>query len=337
MDELSKVLCDVTGATAVSMGEEIQAVWSGYGVIQRAMLSGAQFEHVVVKHIDVSQVQSNRRGWGGELSHQRKVRSYQIEKTFYESYGEKCGSECRIPRLVAAREKEDQGWVIVLEDLDAAGFTRRKSIVNQEDVRACLRWLANFHATYMNIPAPGLWQVGTYWHLATRPDEYETMTDGRLKRAASWIDQKLNVAKFKTLVHGDAKIANFCFGDGEIPQVAAVDYQYVGLGCGIKDVAYFLSSCLESGDAFEHAESYLTYYFAELRNGLQRRKTPIDQAIIAFDELEAEWRELYSFAWADFCRFLAGWSPQHWKLNSYSEHMTEIVLKQMPDAAAGRS
>ena len=48
-----------------------------------------------------------------------------------------------------------------------------------------------------------------------------------------------------------------------------------------------------------------------------------------FSGLEAEWRELYPFAWADFCRFLSGWSPGHWKLNTYSDQITQVVLDQL--------
>lgn len=46
-------------------------------------------------------------------------------------------------------------------------------------------------------------------------------------------------------------------------------------------------------------------------------------------ELEREWRSLYPVAWADFHRFLKGWSPGHWKINSYSERITAEVIKNL--------
>ena len=40
----------------------------------------------------------------------------------------------------------------------------------------------------MAVDPQGLWQTGTYWHLATRPDEYAAMEDGELKRVAGEIE-----------------------------------------------------------------------------------------------------------------------------------------------------
>lgn len=83
-----------------------------------------------------------------------------------------------------------------------------------------------------------LWKQGTYWHLSTRPEELAKMLDSPLKQHASHIDEKLDECSFKTIVHGDAKLANFCFTKSGTKS-AAVDFQYVGGGCGMKDVAYF--------------------------------------------------------------------------------------------------
>uniref|UniRef100_A0A3B5QII7 Uncharacterized protein n=1 Tax=Xiphophorus maculatus TaxID=8083 RepID=A0A3B5QII7_XIPMA len=80
-----------------------------------------------------------------------------------------------------------------------------------EILRVYLSWLIHFHALFLGVTPEGLWPVGTYWHLETRPDELEAMDDVELKAAASDINRVLNKCHFKTIVHGDAKLANFCF------------------------------------------------------------------------------------------------------------------------------
>ena len=122
----------------------------------------------------------------------------------------------------------------------------RRARVSETELRACLRWLAAFHATFLGVPPESLWKVGSYWHLATRPDELEALTDTALRRAAPVLDARLNRARYRTLIHGDAKLQNFCFStDGSA--VAAVDFQYVGGGVGVKDVAYFVTSVFAAG------------------------------------------------------------------------------------------
>ena len=130
---------------------------------------------------------------------------------------------------------------MVLEDLDAAGFPVRLASVSPLQLRSCLDWLATFHATFLGVAPEGLWESGTYWHLATRSEELAALDDLRLKEAAPVIDQRLSAARFQTLVHGDAKLANFCFSE-EDDGVAAVDFQYVGGGCGMKDVCLLYTS-----------------------------------------------------------------------------------------------
>ncbi|MCD0462787.1 phosphotransferase [Roseiconus lacunae] len=335
MQSLAEIVRHITGAKSVELGDVIQSLWSGYGVIQRAELVGVEEqEHdrplgVVIKHVDLSRARSNRRGWGGSISHRRKVKSYQVEKTFYESFANRCDRRCTVPRFVASHEIANSGgWVLILSDLDLEGYDCRKSQANAKDVQACLTWLANFHATFINETGTELWPIGTYWNLDTRPDEFAAMPEGRLKRAAKTIDRRLNEAKFQTLVHGDAKIANFCFEGRARAEVAAVDFQYVGRGCGMKDVAYFISSCFDESEAARQQDALLSFYFEQLENAFAIREIRID-----FSALEREWRELYAVAWADFCRFLSGWSPDHWKLNAYSDQVTETVLDQLDEAS----
>jgi hypothetical protein len=224
-----------------------------------------------------------------------------------------------VPEFLAYDRVGDE-VLIVLEDLDQAGYPVRLGSVEWEDLERCLRWLACFHATFMNASPDGLWDIGTYWHLDTRPDELRALDDEGLREAAGAIDRRLNEARFRTLVHGDAKLANFCFPThGE--DVAAVDFQYVGGGCGMKDVAYFVGSCLDEFEGARLEPRLLDRYFTFLGEALGERQPQID-----IDAVVAEWRELYPFAWTDFHRFLKGWSPGHWKINSYSERLAREVV-----------
>ncbi|XP_062842161.1 uncharacterized protein pkdc isoform X3 [Trichomycterus rosablanca] len=214
--EYQDLILEATSAASLQIGGKIQTLWSGYGQIVRVHLQGGERESVVVKHVEFPKDCSDT-----DLSHQRKVRSYQVETHWYQNYS--TNEHCRIPECLAARSFGDE-QLMVLEDLDAAGFPGRRTSVREAEIKACLRWLANFHGLFLGSPARALWPVGTYWHLQTRPDELEAMADRKLRAAAPEIDAVLNRCQFKTVVHGDAKLANFCFSE-DGTRVAAVDFQ----------------------------------------------------------------------------------------------------------------
>ncbi|HBH48060.1 MAG TPA: choline kinase [Bacteroidales bacterium] len=317
-----EILLSSTGATSFFEVELIQNLWSGYGKIMRYGLKGSPMKSVVVKHVLLPKGHNHPRGWNTDLSHQRKLKSYQVEMAFYENYSQKCDVDCYIPKCLALETYGDE-VLMVLEDLNEAGFRERKTYVTEKEIKQCISWLAHFHAIFLNIKQDDLWEVGTYWHLGTRPDELKVMEDLPLKNAAQAIDQQLRSSKFQTLVHGDAKLANFCFSrDGN--KVAAVDFQYVGGGVGMKDLAYFVGSCLYEDDCEELETQLLDHYFAELENALTERKVAVD-----FRELEKDWRPLYAMAWTDFHRFMKGWSPGHWKIHSYSERLAREVVEEL--------
>lgn len=317
-----QVILESTGAKALEGGSTIQNLWSGYGKIIRYGLVGSTVKSVVVKHVRLPKANSHPRGWNTDISHQRKLKSYEVETAWYASFSKMCDDTCRIPQCMALESHGDE-VLMVLEDLDAAGFPARKSSVSITEMKACLAWLANFHATFMGVKPEKLWPTGTYWHLATRPDELKVLTDQALKQAAVKIDTVLKKATYQTLVHGDAKLANFCFSnDGK--NVAAVDFQYVGGGCGMKDLAYFIGSCLYEEDCERYENELLDYYFSELKQALSTKHKQVD--VLA---LEKEWRSLFSVAWTDFHRFLKGWSPGHWKINSYSERLARETIANL--------
>lgn len=313
-------ILNATGASSCDESEIIQPLWSGYGKISRYELTGSKIKSVIVKNIIFPNQLSHPRGWNTNVSHDRKVKSYQVETAFYNNYNQLCTVACRTPRLITSGTigKEQ---VIILEDLDAAGFPVRKSNLTIDQVKVCLKWLANFHATFLNVKPEKLWNTGSYWHLATRLDEFNAMNSSPLKQAASDLDNFLNNCNYQTLVHGDAKVANFCFNN-DLKKVSAVDFQYVGGGCGMKDVAYLMGSCLSENECKKFEKELLDYYFKELEMAL-------DEVVndLIFIELEKEWRFLYPISWADFTRFLMGWMPTHQKINGYSKLKVEEALK----------
>lgn len=305
-------VAQVTGATSARRTERIQSLWSGYGEIVRVALTGADVETVVVKSV---QPPARLRGAKKDASHARKCRSYDVETAWYRTFASRCDDTCRVPRLVGAQSAREE-WLLVLEDIDAAGFPERRRDPGPSGMDACLRWLAAFHARFLGVAPEGLWKNGTYWHLATRQDELAAMDDDELRSAAPLIDQKLRACAFQTLVHGDAKPANFCFARGGAA-VAAVDFQYVGGGCGMKDVAYLLSD--------DVAEArWLDVYFAHLRGALDLRPERVDA-----EGLEREWRALYPIARADYHRFLAGWAKEHWRRDTHAQKLTRDVLRTL--------
>jgi thiamine kinase-like enzyme len=300
--------------------QTVQSLWSGYGDISR-YISPRLNTTFIVKHISPPIEHAHPKGWNTQTSHQRKLQSYQVETNFYRYYASLCDDHCVVPKLLAAFS-ENQQQILVLQDLDQAGFSLRKDQTGMADVKLGIKWLAYFHARFLQQDHCDLWPVGTYWHLATRQDEFEVMQAGQLKDAAQALDTELNHARFQTLVHGDAKLANFCFPDNnDANRLAAVDFQYVGKGVGVKDLAYFLGASLNQDALFKHERRLLDEYFLHLKNALYHYQIDMD-----FMPLQQEWRMLYPLAWADFNRFLLGWSPGHYKINAYMHGQTDIAL-----------
>lgn len=304
---------------SITQTDTLQTLWGGYGELVRLHLIQAPTSSIIIKQITLPKPKVHPRGWNTDLSHQRKLDSYQVELNWYQDYANAVSTHCPVPRCLYV-EQRDNELILVLEDLATCGFPIVKTDTSISEAKACLTWLANFHAEHLYVEPNGLWQTGTYWHLDTRPDELEALTDLPLKHAAVKIDETLKNSRYQTLVHGDAKLANFCFSeDGN--QVAAVDFQYIGKGCGMKDVILFISSAVMPEQCADLENELLDHYFTQLKIALLRLGNTK-----ASNDIEQEWRPLFCIAWADFQRFVKGWSPDHWKINGYTEGLKERAL-----------
>lgn len=359
VDDLVPLLAGMLGDLRVRNCQLLQSLWGEQGLLLRLHLDAAAHETVIVKYIAPNRNASHPRGWTGARSFERKRRSYEVECHWYRTHAAHCLVDCRLPRLLGLHEDEHH-TLLVLEDLQPA-FPRLCQQLDARQLRPCLLWLAEFHARFMHHSAEGLWSRGSYWHLQTRPDEWQAMEPGAVRDAAHWLDQCLRQARFQTLIHGDAKLANFCFSE-DLRKVAAVDFQYVGQGCGMSDVVCLMASSLGEQECRLHENELLDLYFDRLKQAMRRRSVSgenedyrvldasqaagsngMSGAIqsmeaerkkpdsdMACELIEQEWRSLYSIAWTDYHRFLSGWMPSHSRINSHVRDMADKALSDWP-------
>ncbi len=315
------LLESVMGQRNVTISDTLQTLWNEQGACVR-FHTPLQGEDLVAKIITPKRTTAHPKGWSGETSYQRKCRSYEVEQAFYTHYQPLLDDSIATASMRALGQF-DYATVIILDDLDSRGFfLRKQALASVEDALGVIHWLAKFHATFVQSNAQHLWPQGTYWHLKTRTDEWHAMPDNDLKQAAEQLDGIIHTSRFKTLVHGDAKVANFCFA--ESGDVAAVDFQYVGAGIGVQDLAYFIGSAFDERQQIEFSPVLIDAYFDVLATSLAGT---LDDTDIC--HLVEEWRDKYAIVNADFQRFLSGWNPTHWKLNSELNRYTNLALGQL--------
>ncbi|USD66939.1 ecdysteroid 22-kinase family protein [Vibrio sp. SCSIO 43136] len=310
---------DISGVKVLSE-QVIQSIWGNYGQVVRLTLQHDEYQQVVSKQIAFPQPAQHPKGWNTARSHHRKLKSFEVELNWYKHYSLQYDQHCLMP-LGLQCDIDQESMNLVMSDLASLGLTQTYSQAELPLWKTCLDWLAHFHAKHFGQTGEGLWQVGGYWHLETRPDELAAMEDSPLKQHAHTIDNMLRGAKYQTLIHGDAKLANFCFSPSG-DKAGAVDFQWSGKGCGIIDVALFVSSCVPLARAEQWEDELLNYYFKQLTQAFSHYGIRVDASAV-----ETEWRSLYDVAWADFLRFVKGWSPQHWKICSYSEQKAAAVIR----------
>ncbi|MDQ9091729.1 kinase [Pseudoalteromonas haloplanktis] len=297
----------------IKITETITSLWSGCGEIVRCRLDE---KACVIKAISVPDHINHPRISQTEFAINRKHRSYDVEYNWYLHYAPQLPSQSRALSCFKAI-KHDSQKVLVFADFAVEGFTCAQAI--DAHIAAIVKWLGYFHAFHFQVNPDGLWQQGNYWHLATRPDEYENMHESTLKQHADKIDKILRNCPYQTLIHGDAKLANFAVNNSTM-DVLGYDFQYTGGGVGVVDVMYFLGSCLNEQQLEDTADDYLASYFRHFSGAMQQFGHSEYTAVV----LNA-WQTLWPVAWADFYRFLMGWSPEHVKVNAYMRKQYQIT------------
>ncbi|PRW55934.1 choline kinase [Chlorella sorokiniana] len=340
-------------APTVVSARPIQSLWAGYGSVYEAETDDE--EQLIIKEIAPPP--------GSGVSHLRKLRSYRVESHFYERVAPHLPPDaaCHVPQCLGVHSTLDSedgscggGMQLVMRNLRQR-FPRRASGLDEAHTKAALCWLAAFHAACWGADAKrlGLWEQGCYWHLETRLEELDDI--GRewhsLAAAAHELDRRLQATPFRTLCHGDFKTENMLFSDpsggkssgsGSELEVAAYDFQYVGSGSGMKDVAYLFASGVQARLVQQPAgeEALLRYYHAQLMEGLRELAGSSSQgqqaAVIGDPAAAAEALQQYSYeamfgdyqvALCDYVRWMAGWG--FWGNSSWAQARARQFLGEL--------
>ncbi|KAI0417788.1 kinase-like domain-containing protein [Xylaria grammica] len=239
-----------------------------------------------------------------------------------------------------------------------------RAVLSQRQVHAALHWLSEFHKRSRRMrplplqdlllapleeaarrrrgaaPARSVWLNGGYTYLATRRREYASLAADSASEWSSALCQPLapaghslaeQVAHFltprgrdyETLVHGDVKSENLFAtpsGDG----VAFYDFQYVGLGLGVCDLAKLFTCSvplrlLTDGDESaelamgEGERGLLQRYHGALLSGTDR--------VYDWDTFVRHWET----ALVDWLRFQASWG--FWGNTEWLEARVRSILK----------
>jgi hypothetical protein len=240
----------------------------------------------------------------------------------------------------------------------------KRGALNRTQVCAALDWLASFHGRSRDLlPANleeyvlppleessrrqssgkggrGLWLNGGYTYLATRRKEYASLAQDR---DSEWSDILCGVSKecslsvaemvalfltpcgraVESYIHGDVKSENlFTTTNGE--KVAFFDFQYVGLGLGVCDLAKLFTCSVPLHmlvDGNGSLPEQLSMCDGE-RGLLERYRTTLDEDSQLYDW--ETFKRHWETALVDWCRFQASWG--FWGNTEWLEARVRSIL-----------
>ncbi|CAD6893463.1 unnamed protein product [Tilletia controversa] len=267
---------------------------------------------------------------------------------------------------------------ILLDDIRDIGFPRlaeeMRGTLDQDQTLAALRWLAHFHAHFAGYlpnsqdgraegdhgecPPPlkawsssssssrwkgnGVWQMGGYnnslWARLGLKGDLAHAIDWALSAEGSHCGPA-----GQTLIHGDVKSANLAFSD-DGRCAAAYDFQFVGRGVGVTDLAKFLTTSISSSAMDSQGErTLLRYYHDHFISAVQAEPAPLwaqadDTGFLpesrraasaySFDDFLIHW-DLAILSWQ---RFQAGWGA--WGNVQWTQRRAKEILERPGWSAA---
>jgi hypothetical protein len=172
------------GYKQVVKTRKICSLWAGYGSIDEVVVvpddeSNGKRTTLIVKNVSPPSA-----GRQSDIGHMRKVKSYEVEASFYKSISADLreNKKIAIPQALlvhTAREHHEsasKGLTLVMNDLKADFPITPPDELVEVQIEAGLKWLARFHAAFWERRTPEfVWEQGGYWHLRTRMEEWSNM------------------------------------------------------------------------------------------------------------------------------------------------------------------
>jgi hypothetical protein len=187
-----------------------------------------------------------------------------------------------LDRLALAAGKSDRRAAVLMEDLGAARIGDQVAGATLADAEHAVEVLAHFHATFWRSPL-----LQRPW--IVRQGDSPLITHGIYRRAwptfeARFADRMdpatrrvLDVVTERgpdllrrigertlTLVHGDFRMDNLVFFDGETPAAGMIDFQGVSAGHPLTDLAYFIRPNVDPEVADRAEDDLLRRYHSTL-------------------------------------------------------------------------
>jgi hypothetical protein len=207
---------------------------------------------------------------------------YEREVSFYQHLA--ASITTRTPRCYFAERDESDNFLLLLEDLSPAAVIDQFVGISLGTARAGLAALAGLHGpTHARTELhDAAWLGGVSDELrplysAVLPilfdqfiDRYDDRIDGDVRTMVHALKERLGLfgnytTPFPCVTHGDFRTDNLLVDacDGMVA-LAVVDWQTVGVGSPLLDVAYFLTTSLTPEDCARHEFDLLDFYLAKL-------------------------------------------------------------------------
>ncbi|KAI0147404.1 hypothetical protein GGR57DRAFT_505868 [Xylariaceae sp. FL1272] len=240
----------------------------------------------------------------------------------------------------------------------------KRSLLNDEQVHSALDWLSTFHRESWSLsPIPedslldpplieaekrksahaanrSLWLNGGYTYLATRRKEYALLCSdqgsewsaalcGEFWRGQSVAEVVADVVKMspQSLIHGDVKSENlFTSRDGS--EVAFYDFQYVGFGLGVCDLAKLFTCSVPLSMLVSGNEDYINRL--TMGKGERRLLERYHENLLAGTKRTYDWNLFirhWETALVDWLRFQASWG--FWGNTEWLEARVRCILNDI--------